>query len=234
MGAESRLLLDERPLVVIPELAVAVGLNKAIAIQQIHYWVKLNQRADKNFREGHYWTYNSYEDWKDQFPFWSISTIKRIFLELESEKLIITGNFNRLPIDRTKWYRLNYELLNDRVKLIQSDSEKGNKVDAGRFNLNQPLPEINTDIIRDDQIMNIWIETLESLKEQVSRSNFTTWLKDIVPLSFDGEVFVVGAKNNFVAEYLKTNMPSLIENCLSTIVGKRIKFVCQIALVMSK
>ena len=77
MGVESRLLYDERPLVVIPELAVVVGLNGAIALQQVHYWVRINQRADKNFREGYYWTYNTYEAWREQFPFWSISTIKR-------------------------------------------------------------------------------------------------------------------------------------------------------------
>jgi len=145
MGAEGRLLLDERPLVVIPELAVVVGLNNAIALQQVHYWVRINQRAEKNFREGYYWTYNTYQDWHDQFPFWSISTIKRIFMELEVDGLIVTGSYNRLPIDRTKWYRINYERLAESVKLIQwsgqNDTMVGSKWPNGRFNLTRPLPE---------------------------------------------------------------------------------------------
>ncbi len=236
MGSESRLLLDERPLVVIPELAVAIGLNKAIVIQQIHYWVRINQRADKNFREGYYWTFNTYEAWREQFPFWSISTLKRIFLELEDEDLIVTSNYNRLAIDRTKWYRVNYEVLAQSVKLIQSASGNGtldgSKPKAGRLNLTQPLPEIKTEITTENRVIDIWIEALESLKEKVSKPNFRTWLKDIVPLSFDGEAFVVGAKSPFVAEYLNRNQRSIIENTLTQVVGERVIFICQVAPVL--
>ena len=234
MGVESRLLYDERPLVVIPELAVVVGLNSAIVLQQIHYWVRINQRADKNFRDGYYWTYNSYEDWREQFPFWSISTIKRIFMELESDGLIVTGNYNRLPIDRTKWYRLNYEHLSESVKLIQSsvqvDTLVGSKWDVGRSRMTLPLPEIKTEITTENRVMEIWTGTLELLKDQVSKANFRTWLKDIVPLSFDGEAFVVGAKNAFIAEYLNQNQRSLIEKSLTQVVGEPVQFVCLIAL----
>lgn len=233
MGVESRLLYDERPLVVIPELAVVVGLNSAIVLQQIHYWVRINQRADKNFREGYYWTYNTHEDWREQFPFWSISTVKRIFMELEADNFIVTGNYNRLPIDRTKWYRINYDRLGECVKLIQwkgqNDTLDGSKRPIGQFNLNQPLPEIKTEINTENRVIDIWTSTLESLKDQVSKSNFRTWLKDIVPLSFDGEAFVVGAKNAFVAEYLNRNQCSLIEKTLTGIVGERVMFVCQVA-----
>jgi len=69
----SKLLLDEKPLVVLPELAVAVGLNEAIFLQQIHYWLQ----KSKNDIKGKKWTYNSYENLQKQFPFFSISTIKR-------------------------------------------------------------------------------------------------------------------------------------------------------------
>lgn len=234
MGVESRLLYDERPLVVIPELAVVVGLNNAIVLQQVHYWVRINQRADKNFREGYYWTYNTYHDWREQFPFWSISTIKRIFMELEADGLIVTGSYNRLGIDRTKWYRLNYDRLAQSVKLIQwsgqNDTMVGSKWSHGRFNLTSPLPEIKTEITTEKRIVEIWTETLELLKDQVNTPNFLTWLKDIVPLSFDGEAFVVGAKSTFVAEYLNSNQRSLIEKDLTSVVGEPVQFICQVAL----
>lgn len=238
MGVESRLLYDERPLVLIPELAAVVGLHNAIVLQQVHYWVRINQRADKNFREGYYWTYNTYEAWREQFPFWSISTIKRIFMELESDGLIVTGNYNRLPIDRTKWYRVNYEVLGESVKLIQStsgnDTLDGSKHDAGRFKLTLPLPEIKTEITTETRVNEIWTNTLEILKGQMNPSNFRTWLKDIVPLSFDGEAFVVGAKSNFVAEYLNRNQRSLIEKTLTQVVGEQVQFVCQVTAVVRK
>jgi len=212
MGAESRLLLDERPLVVIPELACSIGLKNAIVLQQVHYWVRRNQRAERNFHNGYFWTYNTFEDWQKQFPFWSVSTIKRIFADLEKKGLLITGRYNRLNIDRTTWYRINYERLSDSVKLTQWSCQLDT---MHSVNLTRPLPETNTDILNDKKI-EIWQKTLSSLKGQVNKSNFNTWLVDLEPLSFDGEVFVVGAKNTFIAEYLEKNLRSLIEKELTT------------------
>ena len=109
----SKLLLDSQPLVVLPELAAVVGLNEAIVLQQIHYWIEINKKANRNHNDGYYWTYNSYEAWHEQFPFWSKNTIVRIIEKLEKSNLIVTGNYNKLKLDRTKWYRINYEELNE-------------------------------------------------------------------------------------------------------------------------
>lgn len=114
----NNLLLDSQPLVIIPELAEIIGLNEAIILQQIHYWLNINKKTNKNFRDGFYWTYNSYEEWQKQFPFWSIRTITRIFSSLEKDGLLISSNYNKLKIDRTKWYRIDYERL--QTLIIQS------------------------------------------------------------------------------------------------------------------
>ncbi|MBA7683424.1 hypothetical protein ES703_91788 [subsurface metagenome] len=119
MGAESRLLYDERPLVLIPELARLLktqpgfaGIDEALVLQQVHYWVIMNQRAQRNERGGYYWTYNTFKAWAEQFSFlWSTSTLKRIFARLEKRGLLFSGRFNKSNIDRTKWYRVNYEEL---------------------------------------------------------------------------------------------------------------------------
>ena len=34
-------LLDEAPLLILPPLAMAVGSNEAIMLQQVHYWLAL-------------------------------------------------------------------------------------------------------------------------------------------------------------------------------------------------
>jgi hypothetical protein len=109
----SKLLYNTQPLVVDPDLAVLLGLNEAHFLQQVHYWIETNRRADRNFREGFYWTFNSYPNWQKQFPFWSIDTIRRIIHTLEDINLLISGNFNQLKIDRTKWYRINYAALEE-------------------------------------------------------------------------------------------------------------------------
>ncbi len=101
----TRLLIDEPPLQVLPSLAVALGLNEAIFVQQLHYWL----RHAPHWRDGRPWVYNSYPQWRRQFPFWDERTIKRIVLGLEGAGIVAaTQRYNASPTDRTKWYTLNY------------------------------------------------------------------------------------------------------------------------------
>ncbi len=102
------LLLNEYPLIVLPGLAKRIGLNEAIVLQQIHYWVKQNERANRNHKDSYYWTYNTYEEWQEQFPFWSTRTIQRATRSLREKGLIITGSYNKMGNDNTNWYRIDY------------------------------------------------------------------------------------------------------------------------------
>ncbi len=107
----SKLLINEPPLQVLPTLAQDIGLHEAIILQQIHYWVEINQKAEKNFKDGYFWTYNSYQAWQRQFPFWTLRTIKGIIAKLEDQGLLIAGSFNKAKFDRTKWYRIDHKRL---------------------------------------------------------------------------------------------------------------------------
>jgi uncharacterized phage protein (TIGR02220 family) len=105
----SRLLINESPVMVIPSLAVKIGLNEAMVLQQIHYWLGIS----KHDIDGRTWVYNTYEEWQKQFPFWSVSTIKRTFRSLEMMGYLLSENWNRMKMDKTKWYSINYEKLQD-------------------------------------------------------------------------------------------------------------------------
>ncbi|MFA5436296.1 MAG: GIY-YIG nuclease family protein [Candidatus Neomarinimicrobiota bacterium] len=95
------LLIEDFPIQLIPRLAVAIGLNEAIFIQQLHYW-------SRKSKDG--WVYNTYEQWqKDNFPFWSVPTIKRIVYSLETKELIISKQPD--SFDRRKYYAIDYDLL---------------------------------------------------------------------------------------------------------------------------
>ncbi len=110
----SKLLIDEHPLQVLPSLAVAIGLNEAIILQQIHYWLKLAERGNSidKYHSGKWWVYNSYEQWQvDNFPFWSVSTIGRVVRSLEKAGLIISRKIKSNQWDHRKWYTINYETL---------------------------------------------------------------------------------------------------------------------------
>ena len=105
----SNLLINEPPLQVLPSLAKAIGLNEAIILQQIHYW--LDPRMNKNKREGAHWVYNSYNQWQEQFCFMSKRTIQRAVLNLEKLSLLISKKVNQLNGDSTKWYTINLSLI---------------------------------------------------------------------------------------------------------------------------
>ena len=142
----SRLLINEHPLQVLPTLATKIGLNEAIVLQQIHYWNDINKKANNNFRDGYYWTFNSYEEWTKQFPFWSARTIQRAIKRLEDLKLVVSGNYNKLKIDRTKWYRIDI--------LVVQELETSPFGQSGTINMTDwldhldkmglPLPETNS------------------------------------------------------------------------------------------
>ena len=101
------LLISEPPLQVLPSLAVKIGLNEAIILQQVHYWLL----KSNNIRDGYKWVYNSYSEWNKQFPFFSRNTMIRAFNSLEKQGLLITANYNKAGFDKTKWYRIDYEKL---------------------------------------------------------------------------------------------------------------------------
>ncbi|MEN8237147.1 MAG: DnaA N-terminal domain-containing protein [Pseudomonadota bacterium] len=103
----SKLISSSATLLIFPELAQKVGLNAAIVLQQVHYW--LNPKVNSNLIQGKYWVYNTYEQWQRQFSFWSLKTIRRIINELEEQELLISFiKRNPTPI---KYYSINYEVL---------------------------------------------------------------------------------------------------------------------------
>ena len=106
----SRLLIDEPPLQVLPSLARELGLNEAIMLQQIHYWLL---KSGNEF-EGAKWFYKTLEEWQTEFPFWSAMTIRRTLGSLEKQKIIKIGNYNKKKFDKTKWYTIDYQRVNRR------------------------------------------------------------------------------------------------------------------------
>lgn len=100
-----KLLIDEEPLQVLPSLAIALGLDAAVFLQQLHYWL----RKSKHEHDGRVWIYNTFAEWKAQFPFWNLSKMQRIAALLVEKKLIVVRKFGKQNWDRTNWYSIEYE-----------------------------------------------------------------------------------------------------------------------------
>lgn len=104
-GDNMSLLLDERPLVILPKLAVKVGLNEAIILQQIHYWCMRSEHVIN----GEKWFFKSMEQWEAEMPFFSNSTLKRAIKNLVDQNLIKSAKLGKefgKSFDNTKWYTI--------------------------------------------------------------------------------------------------------------------------------
>ena len=60
------------------EIANEYGIEEAIILQNISFWIDHNKANDKNFHDGHYWTYNSAKAFQKIFPYMSEYKIKRV------------------------------------------------------------------------------------------------------------------------------------------------------------
>jgi len=117
------LIINDKPLLIPPTLATLIGLKESIILQQLHYWL---QRS-KNIRENRKWVYFTYDQLVEQFPFFSKSTIRRAISYLENNGLLCSKQFNKMKIDRTKWYSINYDALEE---LILVETELPNNEDS--------------------------------------------------------------------------------------------------------
>lgn len=105
-------LMDEPPISVYPTLAVHLGINSAIIFQQLHFLLNVQKKAKNKFNyvDERWWVYNSYPAWrKDYFPWLAVSTIKRLFLDLENKNLVLSMQSVKHKSDRRKWYTIDYK-----------------------------------------------------------------------------------------------------------------------------
>ena len=158
------LFIDKsKTLIVNTDLALVLGdLNEAIVLNQLNYWLEINKKADKNFIDDRYWVYNSYSDWKAKdFPYWSEKTIQRTFTRLENKGVVVSANYNKLAIDKTKWYTINVKQLQELVDKFNSDknrmtnqqdnmTDRQDKMTCREGQNDRPLPEITTENIDRD------------------------------------------------------------------------------------
>lgn len=103
----SLLFNKEEILLVNRRLAALIGLNEAIVLQQIHYWVK--KKGGGVEHQGCRWVFNTLERWQEQFPFWSQDTVKRALAALKAKGLIRVEKLAQVGRDRTNYYTVDYK-----------------------------------------------------------------------------------------------------------------------------
>lgn len=130
------------------DVAAEYGINAAVILYNINFWIEKNEANGANFHDGNYWTYNSVKAFKKQFRYLSEKAINTALKKLEIEGIIVTGNYNNSAYDRTKWYALT-----DRGKALcrngESICQKGEMEEtekANGFHENgEPIPDSKPD-----------------------------------------------------------------------------------------
>ena len=116
-----------------PQLAAEIGLDEAIFISQLQYWQsKGNIGRD---HDGRKYIKNTLDEWLDNFPYWSMSQLRRVIRSLLDSGYIIRANLNTHGYDRTWWYTVCDEKLPTNA-IVETDkcnvSESTNAMSASQ------------------------------------------------------------------------------------------------------
>lgn len=130
----SSLLLQEHTLQVLPSLAKAIGLESAIALQQVYFLLQGSHNG-RVLEDGERYIFNTYEQWEEHFPWWGARTIQRVFLALEQRHLLISKQPEGV-MSRRKYYRVNYGAVEKLTyeMLAEKTAEQRKRVDEGAKN----------------------------------------------------------------------------------------------------
>lgn len=88
-------------------VAEKFGVDGAVFIARMQYWIEKNAANDRHFHEGRYWTYNSLRALEKLFPFWSRRQIERVVKNLKEAGVLLTANYAKDTHDRTLFYALD-------------------------------------------------------------------------------------------------------------------------------
>lgn len=241
----SKLLIEEPPLQVLPTLAQAIGLNEAIILQQIHYWL---QRS-KHKHDGRRWIYNTYEQWQAQLPFWSISTIRRALANLrnpyeptdpgdpkpERGPLVLVGEYNVKGYDNTLWWTIDYQEMDRIEAVIRPSAQNEQTICPKRTDGSAQNEQTNTrDFQENDcreseetpeettEIAVLWKTAKQELVLQMTRQTFDQWLRPAELVGLENGQAVIGVASTYAVDWLSHRLRPVIERTLTRLLGREI------------
>ncbi|MEN6594700.1 MAG: hypothetical protein ABFC31_07145 [Clostridiaceae bacterium] len=128
------------------QLAEQYGVEEAVLLNHLYFWIQKNAANDKHFHNKRYWTYNSAQAFTVIFPFWSRKKIDRLIQSLRDQGAVVIGNFNDDARDRTRWFALPENVLCIVENRPTSWTKSSNECTESVQPLPDSKPDINTDI----------------------------------------------------------------------------------------
>ncbi len=126
-------------------MAVKYGVEEAVLLQHLYFWIQKNAANQKHFHDGYFWTYNSAQAFTVIFPFWSRQKIDRMIQSLREQGAILIGNYNDAGRDRTRWFALSEIVCAIAENRAMHCSELSNPLLKSEQPLPDNKPDRNTD-----------------------------------------------------------------------------------------
>lgn len=123
-------------------VAKKYGIQAAVLLKNIYFWIEKNRANETNFYDGYYWTYNSKKAFSDLFPYMTERQIDYTLKKLIEEEILVTGNYNKMAYDRTLWYAITKK----GYSILQNCEMETTKLLNGNNEIVEPIPDINTNI----------------------------------------------------------------------------------------
>jgi len=195
----SRLLIGGRRLLLLPRLIGLVGLNEAIVLQQVRYYLE-DERAPR-VAEGRRWVRAPIARWQARdFPFWTTRTVERTFASLVANGLIVARQLDIRSGDATNSYSIDW----GRLSALERDTESAASGIEGEVEpTGQPtaLPPLPASVHLDEEDLlpiGVRLAELIGLDEAVVLRQIYYWLGDRRrPPARDGRRWVCPAQVPF-------------------------------------
>ena len=126
-------------------IATKYGVNSAILLNNIYFWIEKNKANETNFYDGYYWTYNSKKAFSELFPYLTSRQVDYALEKLIDDGVLLTGNYNKNPYDRTLWYAITKK----GYSILQNCEMKTTNLLNENDKIVEPIPDINTNIKKD-------------------------------------------------------------------------------------
>lgn len=84
--------------------AIKYGVDCAVVIRFFQFWISKNAANGRHQHDGRTWTYNTKSALAKMLPFWTQRQVEWIVKKLVDQGVLVVGNYNSTPYDRTLWY----------------------------------------------------------------------------------------------------------------------------------
>ncbi|MBW8308657.1 MAG: hypothetical protein K0M45_03285 [Candidatus Paracaedibacteraceae bacterium] len=189
------------PVVILqPDVVRLFGKSSAAFLSQLNYWIQKNRSGV--FHKGKRWVFNTAEEWGNQLGV-SDRQIRRIVAELKKAGIIFVEKLADYKSNRTNYYTINYERLNELLEERQTDLEASSRSGSSGQNVLMVKTEITnkennkSDTLKDsyiavsgtsnNQTKQVKKFTQENGQNKTSESTKNTTIQEMI--SFWNQIF---------------------------------------------